>query len=121
MLRLKDEDINKLLLKINFKKMKGLLPVITQEASTKKILMQAFMDKEAFQLTLKTGKAHYWSRVRKKIWRKGETSGHEQIVEKAYLDCDYDTLLLQVKQIGFCCHTGEKTCFHHPITKKSEK
>ena len=99
----------------NFKKLGGLLPVVTQDASSNKVLMQAFMNEEALKLTLQTGKVHYWSRTRKKIWLKGESSGHTQILKEAYLDCDKDAILLLVHQIGVCCHTGAKTCFHNQV------
>ncbi len=100
---------------VNFKKLGGLLPVVTQDASSNQVLMQAFMNEDALRLTLRTGKAHYWSRTRQKIWLKGEKSGHTQIIKEAYLDCDNDAILLRVHQIGVCCHTGVKTCFHNPV------
>lgn len=118
--RLDKERINQIIGKVNFEKLEGLLPVVIQEASSNQILMQAFMDKEALRLTLETGEVHYWSRTRKELWRKGETSGHKQIIKEVYLDCDNDALLLRVQQIGVCCHTGEKTCFHNPIIKVKE-
>lgn len=113
--KLDKAEIEKILKEIDFEKMGGLLPVVTQEYSTQQVLMQAFMNREALKLTLKTGKVHYWSRSRGKLWRKGETSGHEQILIDAILDCDRDALLLKVKQVGICCHTGAETCFHNPI------
>jgi phosphoribosyl-AMP cyclohydrolase len=113
--KLEQEEIERVLSKIDFEKMGGLLPVVAQEENTHQVLMQAFMNREALKLTLKTGKVHYWSRSRGRLWRKGETSGHEQILVNAILDCDHDALLLKVKQVGPCCHTGAKTCFHNPI------
>ena len=97
--------------KINFKKLKGLIPVITQDYKTNKVLMLGFMNKTALKKTLKEGKVTYWSRTRKKFWTKGETSGNLQFVKEIFLDCDNDTLLIKVKQIGNVCHTGHKTCF----------
>lgn len=73
--------------------------------------MVAWMNREALETTLETGKAHYWSRSRNALWRKGETSGHTQALKEFYVDCDGDTLLLKVDQAGPACHTGEKTCF----------
>lgn len=90
----------------------GLVQVVTQEADTKKILMAAWMNREALKLTVETGEAHYWSRSRKKLWHKGEESGHVQKVKEIYLDCDEDVLLLTVEQVGgISCHTGRHNCF----------
>jgi len=101
--------------KIDWEKMNGLVPVIVQDILLKDILMQAYTDKEAFELTLNTGYAHYYSRSRNSIWKKGETSGNLQKIVKIYLDCDGDCLLYQVEQTGPACHTGEKTCFFNEI------
>ena len=92
-----------------------LLPVIAQEAKSGEVLMLAYMNKEALSLTLQTGLAHYYSRSRESLWKKGETSGHLQHVKEAYLDCDGDTLLLKVKQEGVACHTGRSSCFFNRI------
>lgn len=89
----------------------GLLPVVAQETATGEVLMVAWMDRAALDATLQTGAAHYWSRSRQALWRKGETSGHTQHVDGLYADCDRDTLLLQVHQEGVACHTGARTCF----------
>ena len=90
----------------------GLVQVVTQEAETKKVLMVAWMNREALKLTVETGEAHYWSRSRKKLWHKGEESGHVQKVKDIYLDCDEDVLLLIVEQVGgISCHTGRHNCF----------
>jgi len=90
----------------------GLLPVIAQEADSGEILMMAWMNRESLRLTLESGKAVYWSRSRQRLWRKGEESGHEQLVRDIRLDCDNDTLLLKVEQRGgIACHTGRKSCF----------
>lgn len=115
MLTLNDAEIEGVLSKVDFDKMDGLIPVVVQDSTSERILMQAFMDRDALRLTLKTGKAHYYSRTRGRIWRKGEESGHEQIVQDAILDCDMDSLLLRVVQVGVCCHTGEETCFHNLV------
>ncbi|MDE2366615.1 MAG: phosphoribosyl-AMP cyclohydrolase [Betaproteobacteria bacterium] len=90
----------------------GLVQVVTQEADTRKVLMAAWMNREALKLTVETGEAHYWSRSRKKLWHKGEESGHVQKVKEIYLDCDEDVLLLTVEQVGgISCHTGRHNCF----------
>lgn len=90
----------------------GLVPVIAQEAGTGKVLMFAWMDREALKLTAETGQAVYWSRSRKKLWRKGEESGHVQIVKDIRLDCDEDVVMLTVEQVGgIACHTGRHSCF----------
>jgi phosphoribosyl-AMP cyclohydrolase len=98
---------------LDFSKMGGLIPAIVQDAASGEVLMLAFMNLEAWELTLQTGEAHYYSRSRRKIWRKGETSGHVQRVKAVYLDCDQDTLLLKVEQVGgAACHTGHRSCFY---------
>jgi phosphoribosyl-AMP cyclohydrolase len=98
---------------LNFSKMGGLIPAIVQDAASGDVLMLAFMDPQAWDLTLETGEAHYYSRTRKKVWRKGETSGHVQRVKAVYLDCDEDTVLLKVEQVGgAACHTGYRSCFY---------
>ena len=89
----------------------GLIPAVAQETATGEVLMVAWMDREALAKTLETGLAHYWSRSRGALWRKGETSGHTQHVDGVYADCDRDTLLVQVHQDGVACHTGARTCF----------
>ncbi len=97
----------------DFEKGKGLLPVIVQDYSTGKVLMLAYMNQEAWEKTLKTRKAHYWSRSRQKLWLKGETSGHIQEVVEILVDCDMDTILLKVVQKGgAACHTGYESCFY---------
>lgn len=90
----------------------GLVPVIAQEFDTGKVLMFAWMNREALQLTNDTKQAVYWSRSRNKLWRKGEESGHSQIVHEIHLDCDEDVVLIKVEQIGgIACHTGRHNCF----------
>ena len=93
----------------------GLIPVITQEASTKKVLMFAWMNREALQKTVESGFAVYWSRSRRKLWQKGEESGHLQKVLEIRTDCDSDVLLLSVEQTGVACHTGRHSCFYHKL------
>jgi len=89
----------------------GLLPAIVQEESTGAVLMLGWMDREALRRTLTEGRATYWSRSRQEYWRKGDTSGHVQLVRAAALDCDSDALLLTVHQVGPACHTGAHACF----------
>ena len=93
----------------------GLVPAIVQNANTKKVLMMAWMNQEAFQLTQATGQAHFWSRSRKKLWRKGETSGNTLTVREIRIDCDGDTLLLMVDPAGPACHTGNESCFYRSM------
>ena len=102
-----------LITKLDWKKNNGLIPVVVQDAKTMMVLMLAYANKEALEKTLRTGKATYWSRSRKELWVKGETSGHTQKLKKVLTDCDYDTLLYVVEQKGPACHTGEVTCFHN--------
>jgi len=93
-----------------------LVPVIAQEAGSGKILMFAWMNRESLQLTVQEGKAIYWSRSRNRLWRKGEESGHEQLIRDIRLDCDNDVILLQVEQKGgIACHTGRKSCFYQQL------
>ena len=104
-----------LLKKLDFKKGNGLMPVVVQDAESKEVLMLAYANEEALEKTLNTGYAHYWSRSRKKLWMKGETSGHIQKIKQVMTDCDYDTLLYVVKQKGPACHTGKYTCFYNKL------
>lgn len=106
--------------KIDWDKMEGLIPVITQEASTGQVLMLAYMDKQALELTLETNIAHYFSRSKQRIWKKGESSGHTQEVVDILVDCDDDTVLLKVNQTGVACHTGRKSCFFTSIKTDEE-
>lgn len=99
---------------INWKKV-PLIPVIAQDYKTKEVLMLAYMNKEALTLTLQTNIVHYFSRTRQRIWKKGESSQHTQEVQNIFLDCDDDTLLIQVKQNGVACHTGKMSCFFKKI------
>lgn len=92
---------------------KGLVPAIAQDAATGEVLMLAYMNEEAWRRTLATGEAHYWSRSRGELWHKGGTSGHVQKVHSIRLDCDSDTILLRIEQIGgAACHTGRRSCFY---------
>jgi phosphoribosyl-AMP cyclohydrolase len=97
---------------LDFDKAGGLVPAIAQDAETGEVLMLAWMNREAFEETVRTGRAVYFSRSRNRLWRKGEESGHVQEVKEVYIDCDADTVLLKVKQIGgAACHEGYKSCF----------
>jgi phosphoribosyl-AMP cyclohydrolase len=93
----------------------GLVPVVIQDASTDAVLMLGYMNPEALELTRKTGRAHFWSRSRRKLWRKGETSGHEQVVEEIFVNCESNSLLITVHQTGAVCHTGFPTCFYRRL------
>ncbi len=98
--------------KIDFAKGDGLVPVIVQDYRSREVLMVAYMNREAWEKTQKTGKAHYYSRSRRGLWLKGEESGHYQEIKDAFIDCDNDTLLIQVKQLGEgACHMGYRSCF----------
>lgn len=100
----------------------GLVPAVVQDARSKEVLMVAYMNKEALLKTLRTAKAHFYSRSRRRIWLKGETSGHVQRVKSIALDCDGDTLLASVSQTGGACHAGYRTCFYRRLdAKKSWK
>ena len=98
------------MLKPDFDK-QGVIPAIAQDYETGEILMLAYMNEEAFELTMQSGLVHYFSRSRNKIWKKGETSGNLQELKEMRLDCDADTLLLKVNQIGAACHEGYRSCF----------
>ncbi|MCA0380429.1 MAG: phosphoribosyl-AMP cyclohydrolase [Actinobacteria bacterium] len=89
----------------------GLLPAIIQDDENGDVLMLAWMDREAVRRTLTTGRVTFWSRSRQEYWRKGDTSGHRQYVRSVAMDCDADTLLVRVVQVGAACHTGSRTCF----------
>lgn len=119
-LQLSKTETDSFIKKVNFKKAGGLVPAIVQDASNDTVLMQAFMNEEALQLTLTSGKMHFWSRSRGKLWLKGEESGHHSLMQNAFLDCDNDAILFKVQQIGPICHTGQATCFNDPIIKEQE-
>ena len=94
----------------------GLVPAIAQDAKTGRILKMAWMNREALQETAETGKAVYYSRSRQKLWRKGESSGHEQMVDRIELDCDADVIILHIEQKGgIACHTGRQSCFYRVL------
>lgn len=101
---------------LDFKKMGGLIPAVVQDADTDEVLMLAFMDEAAWRHTLETGLASYHSRTRNTLWVKGKTSGHVQRVKEIRIDCDDDTVLLKVEQVGgAACHTGHRSCFHKRV------
>lgn len=94
----------------------GLLPAIVQDHRTGEVLMLAYINETAWKKTLETGKAHYWSRSRNSLWLKGETSGHVQLIRDIYVDCDSDTVVFKVEQLGgAACHTGYRSCFYRKV------
>ena len=108
-------------MKVDWQKLGGLLPAIVQDAGDGAVLMLAYMNEEALNLTLRTGYAHYFSRSKGRIWKKGESSGHVQLVREVFLDCDNDTLLLKVEQCGgSACHTGSRSCFFKEISLQKD-
>ena len=98
----------------------GLLPVIVQDINGGEVLMMAWMNREALRKTITSGKSYFWSRSRKKLWFKGESSGHYQLVREMWVDCDEDTLLIKVEQIKAACHKGYKSCFFRKINKEGK-
>jgi phosphoribosyl-AMP cyclohydrolase len=113
----KKSSTEKVMTEPDFNKGKGLLPAVVQDHRTGEILMLAYMNQESWRKTLETGKAHYWSRSRQSLWLKGETSGHLQLVREIRLDCDEDTILMKVEQLGgAACHTGHRSCFYRKWT-----
>lgn len=103
------------ILNLDFDKGQGLIPTIIQECKSLEVLMLAYMSKESLQKTLESGTTWFYSRSRKELWNKGATSGHYQYVKEIKYDCDKDTLLIQVEQIGNACHTGSLSCFYRRI------
>jgi phosphoribosyl-AMP cyclohydrolase len=104
------------MINIDFNKTGGLIPVIAQDYSSGTVLMLAYMNRETWDLTLKTGIVHYWSRSRNKIWKKGESSGNVQEVKEIRIDCDNDTVLIKVNQVGrAACHDGYESCFYRVV------
>lgn len=104
------------MIELDFEKTGGLLPAIAQDSDTGEVLMLAYMNRESWEATLTTGKATYYSRSRNQLWIKGETSGHVQIVTEIRVDCDNDTILLKVEQLGgAACHKGYKSCFYRKV------
>lgn len=119
-LQMNRNDAEKLVDRIDFEKGKGLVPAIVQDASSNKVLMQGYMNREALILTLLSGKTHFWSRTRNRMWMKGEESGHFSIVQNLILDCDNDAVVIKVQQVGPCCHTNKESCFHNPVLPDTE-
>ena len=106
------------MIELDFTKGDGLLPAIAQDFNSGKILMLAYINKASWEKTLETGDAHYWSRSRQELWHKGGTSGHVQKIKEIYADCDNDTVVFKVEQIGgAACHTGYETCFHKKVDR----
>jgi len=111
------EKVNGMAIKLRFDKGDGLVPAIAQEAATGEVLMMAYVNEESWKLTLETGIVHYWSRSRSKLWKKGEFSGKIQEVKEIFVDCDEDTVLLKVNQIGdAACHEGYRSCFFRKVS-----
>lgn len=106
------------MINLNFNKIQGLVPAIVQDYETGEVLMLAFMNQDAWEATIATGKATYYSRSRQKLWVKGETSGNFQLVKEILIDCDEDTVLLKIEQKGgAACHTGHQSCFYRKVEK----
>ena len=104
------------MIELDFSKGGGLLPAIVQDHDSGRVLMLAYMNQASWEKTLETGEAHYWSRSRREIWHKGGTSGHVQRVREIFVDCDSDTVLLKVEQVGgAACHTGYESCFYRRV------
>jgi phosphoribosyl-AMP cyclohydrolase len=104
------------MIELDFEKMGGVIPVIAQDHETGEVLMLAFMNQESWELTRETGIVHYWSRSRNKLWKKGESSGNVQVVKEIRVDCDNDSLLVKVKQVGdAACHTGYRSCYYRVL------
>jgi phosphoribosyl-AMP cyclohydrolase len=110
------------MVELDFTKLDGLVPAIAQDWQTGEVLMVAFMNRESWDLTQKTGIMHYWSRSRGKLWKKGESSGNVQEVKELRIDCDADCVLARVRQIGdAACHTGYRSCFFRVVEKGTER
>ena len=106
------------MIELDFSKENGLLPAIVQDYRTGKVLMLAYINRVSWEKTLKTGEAHYWSRSRQEIWHKGQSSGHVQKIKEIWADCDNDTILFKVEQLGgAACHTGYESCFYRQIDR----
>ena len=109
------------MIQLDFSKQAGLLPAIVQDYASGKILMLAYINKASWEKTLETGEAHYWSRSRQELWHKGGTSGHVQKIKEIYADCDNDTVVFKVEQVGgAACHTGYETCFHQKVDRDGQ-
>ena len=111
--------MEELIQQVKFDK-RGLVPAIIQDHRTLTVLMMAYMNEEALKSTIRTGMTHFWSRSREKLWQKGETSGHIQKVKRILYDCDADTLLVLVEQIGAACHTGNRSCFYRGLYERDD-
>ncbi len=107
------------MIELNFSKDKdGLLPAIVQDHQTGEVLMLAYINQMSWEKTLESGKAHYWSRSRNKLWLKGESSGHVQLIKDISVDCDHDTVIFAVEQLGgAACHTGHRSCFYQKVVQ----
>lgn len=108
-------NLQEILKEIDFKKGKGLIPIIIQDFYSGEVLMLAYMNKESLEKTIKTNTTWFWSRSREELWNKGSTSGHFQYVKSIHIDCDGDTLLIKVEQVGSACHTGHRSCFYRTL------
>lgn len=120
-LQLNEKEIEDFVQRVDFEKTQGYVPVIVQDASTNKVLMHAFMHDTALRLTLASGRMHFWSRTRGRLWQKGEESGHHSLLQNIILDCDHDAIVCKVQQTGAICHTGSETCFHKPLIPAEEE
>jgi phosphoribosyl-AMP cyclohydrolase len=109
------------MIELDFRKGGGLLPAIVQDHKSGKVLMLAYISKESWEKSLETGEAHYWSRTRQEIWHKGGTSGHVQRLKEVFVDCDNDTVLFRVEQVGgAACHTGYESCFYQKVNQTGD-
>ncbi len=116
------EEGNEKMIELKFDKKSGLLPAIVQDYQSNEVLMLAFINKLAWEKTLETGKAHYWSRSRNSLWLKGESSKHYQVIKDILVDCDDDTVVYKVEQIGdAACHTGHRSCFYRRLVDQQLK
>ncbi len=107
-----------MVIELDFSKGNGLIPAIVQDFRSGKVLMLAYINQASWDKTLETGEAYYWSRSRQELWHKGKTSGHVQKIREIYADCDNDTVLFKVEQVGgAACHTGHETCFYRQVSR----
>jgi phosphoribosyl-AMP cyclohydrolase len=113
-------NVEKVVEELNFSKSNGLIAVIAQDWQTNEVLMFAYANKEAILKSLATGRAHYYSRTRKELWEKGESSGHIQIIKEVFLDCDADAILLKIEQKVAACHEGYRSCFFRKLNDKGK-
>jgi phosphoribosyl-AMP cyclohydrolase len=104
------------MIQLDFAKGGGLIPAIAQDAESGKVLMQAYINEESWRACLATGEVHYWSRSRQELWHKGASSGHVQRIKAIYVDCDNDSVLFKIEQVGkIACHTGQESCFYRKV------